>query len=70
MSSAKEFRSANAKRPDGYAVTGRAKDGVWIIKPSLKPTHFSRTEAASSVVKILRQSQSGRVFGAAGKKSP
>ena len=41
---------------DGYKIAGRASDGVWIIKPSSSPTHFSRAEASESVKKVLRES--------------
>jgi hypothetical protein len=47
---------SNTKTKDGYRVVGQARDGVWIIKPSLRPTHFSAAEAAASVRKVLRES--------------
>ena len=52
---------------DGYKVVGQARDGVWIIKPSVRPTHFSQAEAAASVKKVWRDSQSGQFVGAKSK---
>lgn len=45
-----------AKVKNGYKIAGQASDGVWIIKPSSRPTHFSNSEASASVKKVLRES--------------
>lgn len=48
--------NSTAKTREGYKIAGRASDGVWIIKPSVRPTHFSQSEASASVKKVLRES--------------
>jgi hypothetical protein len=57
----------NTRTKDGYKVVGQARDGVWIIKPSSRPTHFSQSEAAASVKKVWRDSQSGQFTGGKSK---
>jgi hypothetical protein len=64
-----EKRTSQANKTlGGYRFDGRAKDGVWIIRPSLKPDHFSRAEAAASVAKVLRETQGGRLVERSAKK--
>jgi hypothetical protein len=62
-----KYTGSTAKTKDGYKVVGQARDGVWIIKPSVRPTHFSQAEAAASVKKIWRDFQSGQIVGAKSK---
>jgi hypothetical protein len=62
----KNFNSAS-KTKYGYKVVGQAIDGVWIIKPSVRPTHFSQAEASASVKKVWRDSQSGQFVGSKSK---
>jgi hypothetical protein len=54
----KQTKNSNStsKTREGYKIAGRASDGVWIIKPSARPTHFSQSEASASVKKVLRES--------------
>jgi hypothetical protein len=52
---------------DGYKIAGRSKDGVWILKPSIPPTHFSVAEARASVSKVLRDARSGEFTGSKAK---
>ena len=56
MSKLKKNSSSTAKTRDGYKLAGRTSDGVWIIKPSEPPTHFSSRQASASVKKVLRES--------------
>jgi hypothetical protein len=67
MAKASKNTGSAAKMKDGYKVVGQARDGVWIIKPSVRPTHFSQAEAAASVKKVWRDSQSGQYVGAKSK---
>lgn len=65
---AKMGKAAASKTRHGDEILGRARDGVWIIKPTVKPTHFSPKEAATSVSKVLRESHSGRFVGSSADK--
>jgi hypothetical protein len=67
MAKANKNTGSASKMKDGYKVIGQARDGVWIIKPSVRPTHFSQAEAAASVKKVWRDSQSGQFVGTKSK---
>lgn len=60
MSNFKIHPAAPPKSLGGYKIAGQARDGVWIIKPSLRPTSFSRAEAAASVEKVLGARRNGK----------
>jgi hypothetical protein len=60
MGKASKSIGTGSRTKGGYKVVGQARDGIWIIKPSSRPTHFSQAEAAASVKKVWRDSQSGQ----------
>lgn len=43
-----------------YRTAGRTSDGVTILAPKSKPTHFTKGEMRSTIQKVLRDSASGR----------
>lgn len=46
--------------PGSYRTAGRTSDGVTILTPKSKPTHFTKSEMRSTIQKVLRDSASGR----------
>jgi hypothetical protein len=61
MAKAAKITRSIAKPATGYKVVGQAKDGIWILRPSVKPTHFSAAQARASVAKVMKESDSGRL---------
>ena len=55
---------SGAKAIAGYKVAGQAWDGVLIIKPTARPTHFSVAQASETIRKILRESTTGKIVAA------
>ena len=44
----------------GYKVAGRTGDGVRILEPKTKPTHFTSRERRSTLANLKRDSATGR----------
>lgn len=51
---------SNSPPKGDYRYAGQTRDGVWVIRPSHKPTHFSNSEISAAFGKIGRDSASGR----------
>jgi hypothetical protein len=61
MKNNRTSNSPSNNPPKGdYRYAGQTRDGVWIIKPSHKPTHFSNSEISEAFGKVGRESVSGR----------
>jgi hypothetical protein len=52
----------NAK--SGYATAGRTRDGVTILMPKTKPTHFTTREIRKTITEIRREAGKGRLVPA------
>jgi hypothetical protein len=53
-------KSAKAARPASYKSVGRTSDGVTILAPKTKATHFSKGELRSTVQEVRRKSATGQ----------
>jgi len=42
-----------ARRIDGYVVLGKTKEGLDILKPRFKATHFTTKELRAAIAKVL-----------------
>jgi hypothetical protein len=51
----------SASRHGAYRVVGEARDGVKILAPKTKPTHFTAKEIRSTIAKV-RQGMAGSVL--------
>jgi len=43
--------------PGSYKIVGYASDGVKILAPKTKPTHFTRQEIRQTIDKVVRASK-------------
>ena len=53
-----------------YKVAGRSDDGVRILEPKTKPTHFTSREMRSTVANVKRDSRTGRFVERGDPRSP
>jgi hypothetical protein len=54
--SAKRAEKGKAKRPSDYSYVGTTGDGVKIIRPKLKATHFTSKEIRKAILDVKRAS--------------
>lgn len=66
---AKVTKSSKSSRSGTYKVAGRTSDGVFILAPKAKPTHFTAREMRSTITEVRRDSKSGR-YMVRSKKDP
>jgi len=58
--SAKAVRDADAGRVvSGYKVLGTTKDGVKILKPKGRPTHFTEKELRDAIATVRAPQKAG-----------
>jgi hypothetical protein len=57
---AKATKPAKTSRSGTYKVAGRTRDGVSILAPKTKPTHFTAREMRSTISELRREGKIGR----------
>lgn len=56
---AKNGKTARSSRSGSYKVAGRLPDGVKVLEPKTKPTHFTSRELSKTIAAI-RDAKTGR----------
>jgi hypothetical protein len=54
--SAKQAVRTKTKKSPGYRYLGTTSDGVKIIRPKMKATHFTPKQIRATILKVLRES--------------
>ena len=57
---AKASKTGGAARTGGYKVAGSLPDGVTVLEPKNKPTHFTSRQIRDTITKVLRDAGPGR----------
>lgn len=55
-----KVKSSSKTQRTSYKVVGRTEDGVKILAPKTKPTHFTRGEMRSTISTVRREGSSGK----------
>ncbi len=59
--------SVKGKAAGSYRSVGTTYDGVKVIKPKTKPTHFTAAQVKSAVAKAMKELEAGKKAGSAKK---
>jgi hypothetical protein len=56
---AKKLKAAKSLRSRSYKVAGRLSDGVSVLEPKTKPTHFTSRQIRGTISDVLRRAKAG-----------
>lgn len=59
---AKTAKGLNAR---SYKSVGKTHDGITILKPKTKPTHFTTREIRTAIAQVMRDSSSDKIVAPA-----